>query len=424
MMNRQESLGDRYLFYQNHLRQVILPFSMKRAVDWEHGGYYSCFTNDGKQKVSNNKYMWSQGRFIWIFSKLSEMEDFSEEERKEFLAAARLGVDFVRKHGFLNDGRCVFLMDEEGGWLKASPDGDYAGSTFADCYVASGFAQYAKAAADKEMMDQAMEQYERIMGMYENHTFQTIPFYIPEGMKCHLTAMILCGMQRDYLLALESLGDVRADKVRSRYGMFCDEIMHHFRQDNHLVLEMIGEDNHPCERFLGQYVNIGHTMEGMWFILEWALENRDSQVIREIGETIKTTFAKGWDETYGGLYYYMGGNGGALNGAILNEKEAAVAAQMERDCQNKLWWVHTEALYALLLYGLTQEDRQALEQFQMLERYVFQTFPNQDVVQGEWIHLRKRDGSPADNEVGGRLPIKDPFHTIRNIVLIMELLRQ
>lgn len=423
-MIEKKELEGRYEFYCRHLKEVILPFSMKRALDLEHGGYYSCFTNDGRTMVSKNKYMWSQGRFIWIFSKLAGMEEFKPREREEFRDCAKLGVDFVLEHGFLKDGRCVFLMDEEGHHLASSPDGEFAGSTFADCYVASGFAQYARLTGDRNMLIKAMELYDRIMGMYETRTFQTVPFYVPEGMKCHLTAMILCGMHWDYIGMMRAFSDGREERIKRRYEGFCREILNDFSQDNHLVLEMMGEDGTPRNRFLGRYVNTGHTMEGMWFICHYALENGSMDMIHQAGLVMEETVSKSWDEVYGGLRYYMGSDGGTIGGDILDEREHATAIQMEKDCNNKLWWVHTESLYALLLYALTQEDERMWKQFERLEEYVFRTFPNPDTEIGEWIFLRNQDGTPVSSEVGGRLPIKDPFHTIRNLVLMMELLKE
>ena len=38
----------------------------------------------------------------------------------------------------------------------------------------------------------------------------------------------------------------------------------------------------------------------------------------------------------------------------------------------------------------------------------------------EWVQIRKRDGSPQDKVVA--LPVKDPFHITRNLILILELL--
>ncbi len=423
-MEKQEIYREEYEGYKKHLTEVVLPFYMKRAIDKKHGGYYSCFSNDGRNMVSTHKYMWSQGRFIWIFSKLSEMEDFSEPYRKEFIELAKSGLNFVLDHGFLKDGRCAFLMDERGEWLETTPGGGYAGSTFADCYVASGMAEYAKAARDRKILELAMKMYEHIMEMHQNHTFQTLPFYIPEGMKSHLSTMILCGMQRDYLLMLEAFEDPRAEKVRTCYETLCREILDHFCQKNHMVLEMIKEDNCTSERFLGKYVNIGHTMEGMWFVLEWALMARDDSAIRKVGDIIDSTFDAGWDKEYGGLYYYRGADGNPLSGEILDEQEAKVADQMRLDQDRKLWWVHTESLYALLLYGLTQDDSNCMKRYYELKNYIFQTFPNPDSEIGDWIFLRNRDGVPTKNEVGGRLPIKDPFHPVRNIVLIMELLKR
>ncbi len=423
-MEKQKDFRNEYEDYKNHLIQTILPFYMDRAIDRKNGGFYSCFTNDGTAMVSTHKYMWSQGRYIWIFSKLAEMTEFPENTRKEFLELARNGLDFVLSHGFLENGRCVFLMDEKGGWLEASPSGGYAGSTFADCYVASGIVQYAKAAKDQKILELAMEKYELIMEIYRNHTFQTIPFYIPEGMKGHLTAMILCGMQRDYLLALEEFKDSRSEQIKQTYELLCREILEHFCQKDSLVYEMIGEDNKPVRRFLGQYINIGHTMEGMWFILDWAVKTHNDTAIKKVGSILKATFDIGWDPVYGGLYYYRGSSGGALEGDILDEREEQSASQMRSDQENKLWWVHTETLYALLLYGITQGDRDCMDRYRMLKDYIFRTFPNPDPQIGDWIFLRKQDGTPADNEVGGRLPIKDPFHTIRNFTLIMDLLSE
>ena len=61
-------------FYENELVNNILPFWLERCEDKENGGYFNCFSNDGAQLVSTDKYTWSQGRFVWLFSKLSRMD--------------------------------------------------------------------------------------------------------------------------------------------------------------------------------------------------------------------------------------------------------------------------------------------------------------------------------------------------------------
>jgi N-acylglucosamine 2-epimerase len=83
----------------------------------------------------------------------------------------------------------------------------------------------------------------------------------------------------------------------------------------------------------------------------------------------------------------------------------------------KLWWPHSEALYVFpYLYRLTGEP-DLLERYQKAKEYVFGTFPNREL--GEWIQIRKRDGTPEEKVVA--LPVKDPFHILRDFIKIVEL---
>ena len=115
-------------FYQNELTNQILAFWLPRCEDKEYGGYVNCFDNAGENLVSYDKYTWSQGRFVWMFSRLATMKTqmFSRAERNEFLRLAESGKDFLMKHCLMtdeeverqNDGgeriRCVFLMERNG----------------------------------------------------------------------------------------------------------------------------------------------------------------------------------------------------------------------------------------------------------------------------------------------------------------------
>ena len=99
-------------FFENELTNNILSFWLPRCVDEVNGGYFNCFDNLGKNLVSRDKYTWSQGRFVWVFSKLAMMDcgTFTEKERKHFLDLAKKGRDFLEKHCVLgeDDWRCVF----------------------------------------------------------------------------------------------------------------------------------------------------------------------------------------------------------------------------------------------------------------------------------------------------------------------------
>jgi N-acylglucosamine 2-epimerase len=84
--------------------------------------------------------------------------------------------------------------------------------------------------------------------------------------------------------------------------------------------------------------------------------------------------------------------------------------------------VHSEAIYALLLALAELEEPWVEEWFWKVHEYTFRTFPNPDKSVGEWIQIRDRQGRPEAKVVA--LPVKDPYHIMRNILLIIELLSQ
>ena len=137
---------------------------------------------------------------------------------------------------------------------------------------------------------------------------------------------------------------------------------------------------------------------------------------------IEKAFKTGMDTEFGGLFYYIDKNGTQPRGPVLTETDALAKPQYDRDWSNKLWWPHTEGLYALLLAYMHTGKERFLTQFLELHDYVFKTFPNPDKATGEWIQLRDRRGKPICNNVGGRLPVKDPYHANRNILMLIELL--
>jgi hypothetical protein len=48
--------------------------------------------------------------------------------------------------------------------------------------------------------------------------------------------------------------------------------------------------------------------------------------------------------------------------------------------------------------------------------------PHPDGEVGEWIQIRDRQSMPVETVVA--LPVKDPYHILRNVLLILELLEK
>jgi N-acylglucosamine 2-epimerase len=110
--------------------------------------------------------------------------------------------------------------------------------------------------------------------------------------------------------------------------------------------------------------------------------------------------------------------GGAPRGSVPDPTEPMLKKTTE-DNGSKLWWVHSEALYSTLLFG---NDPEVASWYPRIKDYTFKTFPNRENGRGEWIQIRARDGSPENRIVA--LPVKDPFHIMRNYLLIIEYLEK
>jgi N-acylglucosamine 2-epimerase len=120
-------------------------------------------------------------------------------------------------------------------------------------------------------------------------------------------------------------------------------------------------------------------------------------------DVIEGSLALGWDHEHGGLFYFMDAEG---------LPPPALEASM------KLWWPHTEAIYALILaYQKTGEQRW-LDWLKRVDAYTFQTF--NDPQHGEWFGYCDRYGRVTHDLKGG--PYKGFFHVPRCLLFSLQRL--
>lgn len=422
------NLQQLYDFYEDHLKRVLLPFWL-RSTDEEDGGYFNCYDNTGANLVSTDKYTWSQGRFVWMYAKLSSMNTgtFSGEERSRFLELAGHGARFLMDHCLLDNGNCTFVMDKKGYPKRNAPGDRYDSSIFADCFVIAGLSKYAAESKDAESLEFARTLYGSVMDRFRSGDYQMAPYPTPEGYKSHNIPMILLNVTQELLEAEESFQGAADQTAASRTGllrdnmkMFLHEITEYFTREDGVLNEMLASDNSRVDSLLGRYCNPGHTIEDMWFVIHAARKLGLDSYIPKALRTTKKMVELGWDAEYGGLLLFVDQDGGQPHGDVSGIEHTAMVGQIRQNWDNKLWWPHSEALYTTLLgYSLTKDD-DFLHDYNRIHDYTFRTFPNPDESIGEWIQIRMRSGEPINKVVA--LPVKDPYHIIRNVVYMIELL--
>ena len=424
---RHSEICKLYTFYQNELKENILHFWLPRCEDRQFGGFVNCFTNSGDKLVSYDKYTWSQGRFVWMFARLSitAAPVFSEEERKGFLKMAQQGAQFLMDHCIIDkeeeNWRATFLMGRDGTAKKVSPGDPLDMSIYADCFVIAGLAMYAFASGEDAPYRFARRLYESALSRVKGGDFHTLPYPLSKQFRAHGIPMIFSNVTRELYRAACQFDVEYSDTLVCNLEGFAGDILTHFVDEDNALHEIITEDNQFFPQILGQHMNPGHTIEDVWFLLDAVDICGKKQWEDKIHAVARKALENGWDHDFGGILHFTGIHGGKPEGDDTGVAQEPMTQQLS-GWADKLWWIHSEALYSTLLCYFRTGDEAFLDWHDKVFDYTFRVFPNRDPQIREWIQIRKRDGSAQDKVVA--LPVKDPYHITRNLILILELLSE
>ncbi|MDR1681293.1 MAG: AGE family epimerase/isomerase, partial [Prevotellaceae bacterium] len=143
--------------YKDELLNGVLPFWLKHSIDTEYGGYFSCLDRDGSV-FDTDKFIWLQGRQVWMFSMLYN----NMEKRPEWLECAVGGGEFLKKHG--HDGRYnwYFSLDRQGQPLIEPYN------IFSYTFATMAFGQLSRATGSSEYAEIALRTFNNILSKMDN----------------------------------------------------------------------------------------------------------------------------------------------------------------------------------------------------------------------------------------------------------------
>ncbi|MDH7487349.1 MAG: AGE family epimerase/isomerase [Anaerolineae bacterium] len=381
---------DLLAIYRAELLERVVPFWLEHAIDRQHGGILTCIADDSTV-LSTDKYMWSQLRAIWTFSALYNRV----ERRQEWLDAAWHIYDFVKRCGRDEEGRWVYAVDEEGRVLQG------ATSIYTDGFAIYGLTELARATGEQEAVDLALETCRSVQRRLATPgSYGIAPYELPEGAKAHAVSMI-------FALVFHELGRFLGDETIIEAGLrHAAEVMDVFlRPERRLLYEFVGLDGSLLPTPQGRAIVPGHAIESMWFMIHIYGQTGDEARIHRAIEAIRWHLEFGWDEEYGGLFHARDAEGGQARWPY---PEA------------KLWWPHTETLVALLMAYEHSREVWCLEWFERVHNYAFSHFPVAG--HGEWTQKLDRRGRKLTEVVA--LPVKDPFHLPRALILCTDVLQR
>ena len=378
--------------YKTELLDSVLPFWLKNSIDKEYGGYFSCLDRDGSV-YDTDKFIWLQGREVWLFSMLCNKLG----EKQEWMDAAIQGAEFLKKYGHNGDYDFYFSLTREGKPLVEPYN------IFSNTFACMAFAQLAKATGSAEYAEIARRIFKRILerrGNPKGKWSKAVPGTRP--MKDFALPMIICNM------ALE-VEDIINDPQQLEKTI--DECLHEvldvfYQPDLGCMLENVSSlDNSRLDCFEGREINPGHDLEALWFIMNLGIRRNNKALIDKCVEISLSVIEMGWDKEYGGIFYFLDSKG---------------APQQKLEWDQKLWWVHIESAIAMIKgYQLTG-NKKCLEWFEKLDEYMWSRF--KDPLHPEWFGYLNRRGEMLLPLKGGKW--KGCFHVPRGLFEIWQILEK
>jgi N-acylglucosamine 2-epimerase len=383
-MDDKTLVSSLYRKYHDELFSDVIPFWLDHSLDKKCGGYCSCIDYDGTV-FDTDKYAWMQGREIFTFSKLCLLYGVREEWRD----AAKLGVDFMLEHGKAPNGDYYFALDRSGKPLVQPYN------IFSDCFLCIGFADYSRIAETKAESEKAKAEALRLYARIEERKGNPKGIWskqVPGGRDLQMMSIPMI----EAMLALELQGFLGPEVVKQK----SDEVMRlflsrHVDRNLQCVFERVKPDgSHMFDVMEGRLLNPGHALEILWFLMTIAEKEHDTARVEDLAQIMLWCVDRGWDEKYGGIFYYR-------------DYENRPLDKFESDM--KLWWVHAEAINAFLLAWKLTGKQVYKDWFLKIDEWSWSHFPDHE--RGEWYGYLSREGEVASTLKGGKW--KGFFHLPR-----------
>ena len=297
------------------------------------------------------------------------------------LDAARLILDFLRRHARDPQGRYYFSLTREG------RPSFYQRKPYAAVFAMLGMLEFSKATNDAALRKEAIDLFWQILLWIKDPTLL--------GRPSALTSLA------DVMVTASMASEIARIDPDPRYRDIlrdCLEASKTFYDARRRIFL----EYPPADTPVGRLFCPGDSIEASWFLLH---ANPDEKMRALLLDSIVGALEFGWDREYGGLYYFMDVDG---------------LPPLPLESNMKLWWPHTEAIYATILaYSLTS-DRRFLAWLERVDAYAFAHFS--DPEHGEWFGYCDRRGELTSTAKGNNY--KGCFHVPRMLLLTYRILTQ
>ena len=328
------ALRDQYAAF---LFEDFLPFMDEHVVDHEFGGFL-CHTDYDGRHLKTDKYIWWEGRGIWVYSFL--YSNLAREQK--YLDIAARTVDFIGKHARQDDGNWAVTLTRAGEVIEP-----FSNCVYGNLFVAEGLSQFALASGDEEYMVLAKEILAGAVELYDRPEIHDESGRLVPQLRRQGTWMVLLRVATQML-------QHRPDEYISRLAARCVDavVSGHWNADFRLNIEDLNHDMSVTTDEAADGVQLGHSMETLWMLLAEALRIGDEELFHTCAERLRRHVEVAWDDVYGGLFWFLkvAANEFVLEKLLWPQADALIGMMSVIEHTNAPWAVEWfERVYDYLL---------------------------------------------------------------------------
>lgn len=376
--------------YENALLKDVIPFWESHGIDTVYGGYFDSLDREGSI-YDTDKWMWMQWRKVYQFATLYT----GPYKQKRWLAIAQQGFDFLTKFGKDNEGMYYFGLNRKGEPIVAPYN------IYSEAFAMMGSAALYKATKEEKYKREALSAMDHYISRMKNPKGKWEKSQPAKKQRLNLGVYMIYANLANVIQ--DCLG---VTQYETKAAECVDIVVNRFWNLQYNVLfENINPDfSFDLESSDGRHINPGHGLESMWFIMQYGERVQNAEFINKAALITQKLLEFGWDPEFGGIFYFLD---------VLGKPHSALEWDM------KLWWVHNEAILAILFaYRLTGK-KNLLDWFKKVNEWTWDNFP--DPKFGEWFGYLNRRGEPTHMLKGSKW--KCFFHLPRFLLTGIEQMK-
>ena len=356
--------------YYHRLFDRYLPFWDKFGYDDELGGVIVDLNDDGSV-ADNEKFIWFQGRGLWVYSFL--YNNFGNEPR--YLERATKMHDFIVKYMYAGNGKWYQRLNRDGSIKEGISD-----MTNGWAFIADGLQEFFKATGNEEDLKLIEDTVQAIVNVYDDPDFTGTRNFgrLPENTP--MKGLRDLGTSRRFVRILSALlRQISNHQLEALLKEHVDIIMTKFyNPDFGIVNEYL---RHNYSRIPGSedHTYTPHVTETMWIIMREALRTKNKTLFDNAINIVRKHVEIGWDYIYGGI----GNNYYVFDGPDRTRKKLY---------GHKKGWANIELMIPLIFIVEYTGEYWAKECYDRLYPYIIKTY---DTDWGVWKQSVNRFGGPV-----------------------------